>query len=327
MNSRLCFINYQTCVGCKGLIISIKSNPFSFQSVYIRMNPLLRFLVFFLLGIGSAFGQQAETDRLREDIAYNADILVNAQQSKHRIRAHDKMVATLDSMLNINGSYQVNLDSISGLSTLYGDDFRLITWQLRISDEEYKYGGLIQWPDRIVHLKDTRPFINGSAYTTYTPGGWYGCLYYNIIPFEKEKVKYYMLLGFNAENSHINTKVADILDLTGSEPRLGVAVFTGKDEPMTRILLTYADIAPARMNYDENLKGIVHDHIESLPGVGPGGEALPVADGSLEAWILKKGDWVYEEEVYDVKQKEPPMTDDRKNRKEEKDIMGNPKKE
>ncbi len=291
------------------------------------MNRLVCFMVVFLIGNGYAYGQQVESDRLKGEIAYYADILVNAQVSKHRIRSNDMMVATLDSFLNIQGSYNVSLDSISGLSILHGDDFRLITWQLRISDDEYKYGGLIQWADRLVRLKDTRPFINGSAYTTYTPAGWYGCLYYQIIPFEREKVKYYILLGYNAENVLVNTKVADVLDLSGPEPRLGLAVFTGQDEPKTRILLTYADVAPARMSYDPKIGGIVHDHIESLPGVGPEGEALPVSDGSLEAWILKKGNWVYEEEIYDVKQKNPPMTDERKDRKEDKDIMGNPKKE
>ena len=271
--------------------------------------------------------QTPEEKHLVDEIAYNADIMVNANLDRHRIRASESMLVSLDSLLAIQGSYEVSLDSIPWLSIVHGADFRLVTWQLKVSNEEFKYGGFIQWPDRIVRFKDTRPFINGSSYSTYTPSSWYGCIYYQIIPFEMEGKKYYVLLGFNAENSSINTKVADVLDLTDSDIRLGVPVFTGKEEARTRLMLTYGDISNTRMTYDPKLEGIIHDHVETLPGVGPNGEDLPVSDGSMEAWILKKGKWEYQEEVYDVKVTEPPMTNERKNRVEDKDIMGRPKKE
>ena len=43
----------------------------------------------------------------------------------------------------------------------------------------------------------------------------------------------------------------------------------GSGEAKTRLLMTYGDISPARMLYDPQLPGIVHDHIESLMGIGP----------------------------------------------------------
>ncbi len=281
-----------------------------------------------LISITWLFGQSQDLEWLRDEIAFNADNAVNAQLDKHRIRSNERLVFLIDSFLLDTGSYAVSLDSIPWLSVLHGDDFRLVTWQLRISDNEYKYGGFVQWADRQVRLKDSRPFINGSEYSYYTPSGWYGCLYYKMIPFESDGVKYYALLGYHAEDRLLSTKVADILDLSGDEPRLGLPVFIGPGEAKTRLLMTYGDISPARMLYDPQLQGIVHDHIESLPGIGPEGEALPVSDGSMEAWILQKGNWVYKEELYDeVKSTEPPFTDDRKDRKEEKDILGRPKKE
>ncbi len=292
------------------------------------MKRRLYLLVVSILSISGLYGQSQDLERLRDEIAFNADNAVNAQMDKHRIRSHERMVSLIDSFLLDTGSYAISLDSMPWLSVLHGDDFRLVTWQLKVNDNAYKYGGFIQWPDRIVRLRDSRPFINGSEYSSYTPAGWYGCLYYNIIPFESGGVKYYALLGYNAEDKLITTKVADILDLSGNEPRFGLPVFEGPGEAKTRLLMTYGDISPARMLYDPQLPGIVHDHIESLPGIGPEGEALPVSDGSMEAWILQKGKWVYKEELYDeVKSTEPPFTDERKDRKEDKDILGRPKKE
>lgn len=255
------------------------------------------------------------------------DVTVHAAQGPHRVRSNDVLIASLDSLVHIPGSFDVDLDSIPGLTVLKGDGFRIISWQLKVSEEEYKYYCLIQWPERVVWFKDSRPFVNGAEYSTYTPSIWYGCLYYQIIPFESDKKTYYMLLGFNAESSQLNTKIADILDLSGPEPQLGVPLFFGPESSKSRIIFTYADVSSAHLSYDKDLKGIVFDHLINMPGVGPEGEALPVSDGSLEAYILKKGTWNYEAEVYDVQVKEPPMTDERKNRKEDKDILGRPKHE
>ncbi len=283
-------------------------------------------LIICIWGVGLS-AQTPLATHLKDEISFYMDVTVHAAQGEHRIRANDALVASLDSFINLPGSFDLSLDSIPGLTILKGDGFRIISWQLKVSEEEYKYHCLMQWPDRVVRFKDSRPFVNGAEYTVYTPSSWYGCLYYSILPFEHEKQVYYLLLGFNAETSQLNTKIADILDLTGPEPRLGVPLFTSPESSKSRIIFTYADVSSAHLSYDKDLKGIVFDHLINMPGVGPEGEALPVSDGSLEAYILKKGTWNYETEVYDVEVKEPPMTDERKNRKEDKDILGRPKHE
>ena len=280
-----------------------------------------------LLWVNGLSGQSPAFDHWKKEIGFYADVATNAQESDHRVRAQEWLEIYLDSFFLAPNSYGESLDSIRGLSVLHGENFRIVTWQVRVSDDEYKYGGRIQWADRMVLLKDTRPFFNGATTASYSPGAWYGCLYYEIVPFELEKMTYYLLLGFHAQDHLVNTRVADILDLNGPEPRLGAPVFIGSEGPQTRLIFTYADATSARMNYDDRLKGIVHDHLVYLPGVGPEGEQLPVSDGSLEAWILKRGLWMYEEEVYDKTQKTPPMTDERKNRKEDKDILGRPIKD
>ncbi len=289
----------------------------------IRLFTLFGFCTFFNIALHS---QISDPKALVTEIAYYSDIVINAEDGTHRTRANEDLLANIDLFLNTPGSFHTSLDSISWLYVLHGNDFRLVSWQLRITNEEFKYGAFIQWEDRHVYFKDSRPFINGSAYTTYTPAAWYGAVYYKMIPFEREKMIYYILLGYNAENSLLNTKVADVLDLTSAQPLLGVPVFTGAGDPQTRLMVSYADISPARVQFDEKLNGILIDHVSTLAGVGPNGESLPIPDGSLDAWILKKGNWVFEEEVYDVKSKDPLMTKERKDKKEEKDIMGRPKK-
>lgn len=284
---------------------------------------LILFLFVWLAGDGIAQGHPAAY--WLEEVAFYADAMVNADEDAHRLRANEALKAAMDSLLSRPDAYTISLDSVRWLAVLHGDGFRIVTWQVNVNPDAYQYEGFIQQPDRLIPLRDTRPFINGAAYATYTPASWYGCLYYQIRPFERDGKTYYLLFGFNAENSLVNTKVADILDLNGPEPKLGVPVFTGSGDPRTRILLTYGDVSTVHIVYDESLGGIVYDHLENLEGIGPAGEALPVADGSLEGWIFKKGDWEYQEKVLDVKSDTPPMLEDRKNRKEDKDILGRPR--
>jgi hypothetical protein len=270
--------------------------------------------------------QSIISDSLVGEIAYHADIMVNAAQAQHRIRAHETLLKEMDSFLARPGSFGISLDSIPAIAVVHSDSFRIVTWQLQLSEDEFQYGGFIQWPDHVIKLNDNRSWLNGAVYSTYSPSAWYGCIYYKIIPFEKSGKRYYVLFGFNAENRKINTKVADILDLTNSEPRFGMPVFVGKDKDQSRLILSYADASSVQIDYDPELNAIVHDHLESLQGIGPSGESLMVSDGSTEGWFLKDGKWVYLEKVYDVKMEEPPMQEVRKDWKEDKDIFGRPKK-
>lgn len=286
-------------------------------------------ILYFLLILIQAklFAQTPGTDEWLKDIGFYADAMVNSADDDHRIRAYEMMKKSMVQLLDAPDSYSVSLDKLPWISVLQGEDFRLVTWQLKKNASTYFYDGFIQSAEDLTWLKDTRPFINGSMYNEYKPGVWYGCLYYDMIPFQYDGIKRYLLFGFNAENETLNTKVADVLDFSTGEPVFGLPVFVGKGDPMTRLMLTYADVSTVHFRYDSVFQGIIHDHLETLQGVGPAGEALPVADGSLEGWHFEKnGTFKYVEEAYDVPSKEPPMLDLNIDRKEDKDILGRPRK-
>lgn len=258
-------------------------------------------------------------------IKFYADVLINASAPEHRSLARKELKSEIVNLLAMPGSSQISFDSVPWLSVVRKDDLKVVTWPFRESDTLYYYDGFIQKGDQVIWLQDTRPFVNGGEYSVYTPDAWYGCLYYDIVPFKNDGKTYYALLGFHAEDRLYNRKIIEILDMNGATPKFGLPVFTGPDRTKNRILLKYADASTVHIRYDKELNAFVHDHLVSLQGVGPNGEALPVSDGSLEAWKYTKGNWEYQEKVYDIKVKDPPMLDANKDRKEEKDILGRPK--
>ena len=288
----------------------------AFNMVMIRWITLFFFTPFLCLS------GKAQTSELLQSIAFHADVMVNADRDIHRMKAHGAFTAAMDSFLILPNAFEISLDSIPWISVLKDPGFRIVTWQLREAEDKYSYGGFIQYPDRVIRLVDNRPWLNGSLRNFYSPSSWYGALYYRMIPYDAGR---FILFGFHAEDNKINTKVAEVLDLTGTEPKLGAPVFIGKDEPQTRLILNYADVSSVQLEFDPEINAIVHDHLITLQGVGIDGEALPVSDGSYEGWLLTEGKWQYKEKVYDVIVNTPPMTEERKERKENKDILGRPR--
>ncbi|HJW28626.1 MAG TPA: hypothetical protein VJ508_05170, partial [Saprospiraceae bacterium] len=92
---------------------------------------MIRFYIPFaglLLFVLPLSGQQTAKSTLLDEIAFQADVMVNATADQHRARAHEAMVRDLDSLLSLPDSYTISFDSIPWLSVLHGDDFRLVTW-------------------------------------------------------------------------------------------------------------------------------------------------------------------------------------------------------
>ena len=96
---------------------------------------MVRLFISLLLLIVSqfpSFGQGSSgLDTLVSEIAFQADVVLNAENGGHRMRAHAELLENIDQFLDTKGSYEVSLDSIPWLYVLHGDDFRLVSWQLR----------------------------------------------------------------------------------------------------------------------------------------------------------------------------------------------------
>ena len=117
----------------------------------------------------------------------------------------------------------------------------------------------------------------------------------------------YLLFGYNANNADERIKVCDVLVLRGPNVRFGAPVFEVSDvagrkkERLNRLVLTYSADVVVRLNYDNELGFVIHDHLEAMASKNPNLPFTYVPDGTYEAFQLKKETWEHLDKVPNLK--------------------------
>jgi hypothetical protein len=155
---------------------------------------------------------------------------------------------------------------------------------------------------------------------------WYGSLYFNIKPFETRQGRKYLLFGFDAFEFFEKRKLLDVLSFDKEgKPVFGAPVFEKPDAPPdSRVYVQYSADAKVKLNWDEQYKMIIFDHLIPFPSPF-GRDMVNVPDGSYDAYKLEKGRWKYVDKVFDDKQKDVPFPEPVLEERKEKDIMGKKK--
>lgn len=244
--------------------------------------------------------------RMEDSIKVLAKIVVTDSLQATRLSAQDKLLPLMRQALNLPNSYSYAFEKLENVSILYSPDkeFRILTWQLMITENKYKYFGFIQLnraKSMVYELKDFSKEIQKPEGQFLTTDKWFGAVYYNIKEFKtKEGIKY-LLFGFNAHDTIEKIKVCDVLSLKSGAPRFGAPVFEfeqrGIKKKQNRLVLYHAIEASIRLNYDEGMNMIVHDHLTEISYKNPKVPFVMVPDGTYEAFELNKGIWQHIEKL------------------------------
>lgn len=262
-----------------------------------------------------------------------------------RIDAANQFVEGLYTALEMPASFDYQFDSLVTVSKLYPADstFRIMTWQLYIDKDEYKYFGIIQHKGdeeqgispKVTRLNDFSGRMRTIEDKVLSAENWYGALYYGIEPFKTKEGMKYALFGFDAYKFFEKRKLMEILSFDKDrEPIFGAPVIEyiikKKDVPpkevkFHRFMIEYSANASASLNFNLDEEMVLFDHLIPMSSSFPDVPYVMVPDGSYEAFKLKRGVWTYVEKVYDQISDEAPRTmpilDGKK-----KDILGRPQK-
>ncbi len=255
--------------------------------------------------------------------------IVNDSIEVERFAACRVFITTLVRTLKIENSFKYPFEQLKSVSILTPPDssFRIFTWQLFVNDSTYRYYGTIQMNERNLKLY---PLIDRSfempqfpKMEQLPPDRWYGALYFNLRQFDTKQGHKYLLFGYDAFEFFEKRKLLEVLSFDKEgKPVFGAPVFTKEDSsPESRIYLQYSADAAVKMNWDEQYKMILMDHL--IPFPSPFGRDMTnVPDGSYDAYKLDKGRWKYVDKVFDDKQKDVPFPEPILEERKEKDIMG-----
>lgn len=294
-------------------------------------------LLSFLLAYNGPVGAQAfspeETgyfESVEDSLIALGQTLLRDSIAEHRQEAATKIKALLTEALQQKNAFQYSFPALRAISVQYPQDstFRLFTWQLYVSENDYQYGGILQTNSaepQLRWLEDQSGKARMPEHEVMSPDRWYGALCYNIKQVGKKGDRYYLLFGYDGYEFFRKRKIIDVLVFREGQLEFGAPVFVhGPGKVKHRIVREYSAEVGTRLNYDDVLEMIMFDHL--IGQNGPHGEGLTYyPDGSYEGYKLnRKGQWEHVEKVFDqVSEEAPrpsPVLDNR-----DKDIFGREK--
>ena len=260
--------------------------------------------------------EMEQLTQLETQISELAKKLVNDTLVAERLAAQEKILPLVKQALSVPNSFNYAFDKLENISVQTPNDrsFRIFTWQLFIDQGNYKYFGFIQ-PNRskstFYELKDNAKDIQKPETQLLTADKWFGCLYYNIKQFKTKDGEKYLLFGYNAHDTIEKIKLVDVLNMKGGAPKFGSnQAFEikeyGKPKKVNRLLFYHSYDASMRLNFDEEMNMIVHDHLEDIASRDPSVPTVGVPDGTYEAFKLEKGVWVHIDKLANTEMDEAP---------------------
>jgi hypothetical protein len=249
------------------------------------------------------------------------DSMLDAKDEMMRQSSCYHFIPMMVKALKVEGSFYFPFDSLQRISILTSEDqsFRILNWVLPFADTTYRYYGTIQMSDpkqlKLFPLFDNSPFILNPADTVMGNDRWFGALYYKMMEVKSSSGKsYYMLFGWDGNNSQSNKKLLEVLSFnTKKQPVLGATLFDfGKYDARNKIkrfILEYKETAKVSLRYDEEVQMIVFDHLQPESPATIDDYTTYVPDGSYEGFKWENGKWHYVENVFTSTQKDVPYPD------------------
>ncbi len=268
-------------------------------------------LIFIILFFVNSMAQTANNNVLSEyedeltqlfDSLYKFDGIKFYQPDHVKDSLNNEILKIFNDALSQEGSENYNFTNIKNLGVLKSDDNKLmiINWNIKYKAGNYKYFGFIKHYNKkkkrwdLFELKDRSDSMIDVEHITLTPDLWYGVLYYKIIKTKSGGTTYYTLLGWDGNNYLSQKKVIDVLYFTRSgRPRFGKSIFKIGRKKFRRIIFEYSSQVVMALNYDENFKRIVFDHLRPSERQMKNVKMFYVPDGSYDAFEWIGGKWIF----------------------------------
>jgi hypothetical protein len=255
--------------------------------------------------------------------------VLHSRDNHYKLKLNTQFTNRLHNTLQRPESYDYPFDSLKTVSRLFPEDnsFRIFTWQTVEMDEhntfrQHTYYGLVQRKFKgnivLIPLIDKVDYFLTVENVELSNENWLGALYYKprnsdygVLTYKgevgrynakkkkviREKVSYYVLLGFNGHDIGSNYKMVEVLrfdEEDSAKVHFGTPIFNFNDIGKYRVVFKYSDNSPFNLNQDwvvtppfkKKRKMLVFDHLVepkhselNLYGVG--------ADGTQDAlyWL------------------------------------------
>ncbi|MBI1268297.1 MAG: hypothetical protein GC193_12800 [Cryomorphaceae bacterium] len=259
--------------------------------------------IFFLRASGA---DDASLESLEFQLIRFSEALRNAKSDTERLQFDDSLKTTVETILSTPASMQFPFSNVKWMGVLTSSDnlVRMYTWNIPNEDLSNTYRCYIQYVAdkkkgeiKWVALDDVMSDNDNITQKYMTPEKWQGALYYEIIPVTNKGKTYYTLLGWDGRDAITNRKLIDILHFNGDKVRLGMPAFKVEKGSPKRHFLDYGEDSAVSLRYNDKQKRIIFDHLAPSHPSMVGNPAFYGPDLTFDAFLLVKGEWVYESNI------------------------------
>ena len=264
-----------------------------------------RVVAILLLGLWAEWSAALDTPSMEEwedSLAAIAPQILNGENDSTRYAFHNQFKKLLKTVLLNEQSFKYPFQKLKTIAMLSPPDksFRIFNWNLPRDDGTYEYFGFIHYYSKKYKRYELTELVDGSEslgkgdQKVLSSKNWYGAHYYDLIGIKKKKSKYFLLLGWDGNNSMSNKKIVDVLSFgKADQPIFGKAVLGTALGYKNRLVFEYHERASMSVQYKPELKMIIYDHLSGNNEAVSGVSALLGPDGSYDALRYKRGKWQF----------------------------------
>lgn len=212
--------------------------------------------------------------------------LLNATESTSEARsnANKSFIPLLARALSEDVELSINFSSLlAGLFEVYPPDssFRILTWELLITDNHVRHFGVIQQrknPTSLLPLFDASDMHSYRTKEVLSRNNWFGQVYYNISTIAESNDGHYLLMGYDRKDSLSDFKILDMLVIKDGDVRFGAPQFVyppdmpivaegdvaSHDSLTTRLFFEHKEGTTVRLSVDESSKTITYSHLSPI---------------------------------------------------------------
>lgn len=241
--------------------------------------------------------------------------LVSVLSNERRQEVNNGITSLMVEALELPGSFEYPFDSLAYMGKVVSPDSLLCiyTWNVPMAGEGNLYSGILQFRDTTGLTQDIivleHQNNNDEDFETgeYNASGWYGALYYQIVPVGKYGGTAYTLIGLDQNDYYTNRKVIDLLIRRNGDVTFGAPVFRISGRLQNRVVFEYSSRVVMHLRYHEDLEKIVCDHLSPPDERYRGQYRYYGPDFSYDGFIFEDGEWKYLTDI-DVMIRDKPDT-------------------
>lgn len=283
----------------------------------LKSAPVLRSAFLFPLFFFCTLLQAQNTEQLYKTT--NDTLLARFKHIQEHLLLADEVnadnkaiVSVLENFLKQKDAFDLLFDLGKNLSDIVSSDkkVRILTWTLPPHFGNYRCYGFVLHKNpktkttSVFKLKAAEEKTENIERKSVNHTNWQSCVYYNLIQKKSKGKMYYTLIGWTGNDGITTRKIIDILSFSSKgEPVFGAPVFQMKKQKWSRIIFEYSPQAIMQLNYDEQKKMIVFDHLAPNDPMNTGRFQYYGPDFSVDGLKWKKGMWLLVEDL-DAKNKD-----------------------